>query len=52
MTALQKPNGRGIRALVVGDVLRRLVGRALLRPLCHTSNVPPSPVWAKHASWH
>ena len=29
MTALQKPNGRGIRALVVGDVLRRLVGRAL-----------------------
>ncbi|CAE6950253.1 unnamed protein product [Symbiodinium sp. CCMP2592] len=26
LTALQKPNGRGVRALVIGDVLRRLVG--------------------------
>ena len=29
IVALQKPDGRGIRALVVGDVLRRLVGRTL-----------------------
>ena len=29
MVALQKPNGRGVRALVVGDVFRRLVGRTL-----------------------
>ena len=29
IVALQKPDGRGVRALVVGDVLRRLVGRAL-----------------------
>ncbi|CAE7368533.1 unnamed protein product, partial [Symbiodinium sp. KB8] len=43
MTALQKPNSRGIRALVVGDVLRRLVGRRWLRPLRHTSNVPLDP---------
>ena len=29
IVALQKPDGRGIRALVIGDVLRRLVGRVL-----------------------
>ena len=29
MVALQKPNGRGVRALVVRDVFRRLVGRTL-----------------------
>ena len=29
IVALQKPNGRGVRALVVGDVFRRLVGRTL-----------------------
>ena len=29
LVALQKPNGRGVRALVVGDALRRLVGRTL-----------------------
>ena len=29
IVALQNPKGRGLRALVVGDVLRRLVGRTL-----------------------
>ncbi|CAE7314420.1 unnamed protein product [Symbiodinium sp. CCMP2592] len=34
LTALQKPNGRGVRALVIGDVLRRLVGEHILDLIC------------------
>ncbi|OLP82880.1 hypothetical protein AK812_SmicGene36427 [Symbiodinium microadriaticum] len=41
MTALQKPNSRGIRALVVGDVLRRLVGRRWLRVLRAATELDP-----------
>ena len=32
MTALQKPDG-GVRGIVVGDVLRRLVGRTMAQQL-------------------
>ena len=54
IAALRKPNGR-VRALIVGDVLRRLVGRVMANLIvCPTTagRLPPFSVRAAHVRWH
>ena len=56
LVALRKPNGR-IRALVVGDVFRPLVVRALSRPgpalrRCLADGLHALPIWPQHSRWH
>ena len=42
LTALQKPNG-GVRGIVVGDILRRLVGRTMAQQLSDVVKAATAP---------
>ena len=51
LVAWQKPNG-GIRGLVIGDVLRRLVARSLAQLYATHSGSLPLPIRSLYPSWH